>query len=120
MSNIFAHICGEERVIPGLLCMAQSHDEHVAAFFHRHRLVFTIIVTESLRIAGSEIMYAILVGILTSCLVLEETRKKIFSERWVEIQKGRPCWVNHVHCIDIAVTRDLCILVSRGPLRLSS
>ena len=58
------------------LCICKSHDEHIAAFFQRLRLIISEGVACGIRIGGTQVMHTVLVWILAGFLVFEERVQK--------------------------------------------
>ena len=67
-----AHICPEQREVPGLLRVAERHDEPVAALLNLHGLVPAIVVANRLGVVSADVVDGPLIRVLARSLVLEE------------------------------------------------
>jgi hypothetical protein len=89
------------RVVAGLLGVAESHDEHVATLFDWHSFIASVVVSNGVRVAGTEIVYTPFIGVLTSRLIAEKTFEEEFAELRVRVEEDGPGRENDVNSVDI-------------------
>jgi hypothetical protein len=89
------------------LGVAESHDEHVATLFDWHRLIISVVVSDSVRVAGTEIVHTPFVGVLASCLIAEKPFEEEFAELRVRVEEKGPGRENDINSVNILLEGNL-------------